>query len=87
MSGILQGKSIIVTGAGRGIGAEISRDLARHGASVCVADLNMDAAQKAVDELKTAMPMGGRGGRRGGEGGGPGGGAGGGNGGGGRGGN
>lgn len=48
---------------------------------------DMDAAQKAVDELKTAMPMGGRGGRRGGEGGGPGGGAGGGNGGGGRGGN
>lgn len=49
---------------------------------------DMDAAQKAVDELKAAMPMGGgRGGRRGGEGGGPGGGAGGGNGGGGRGGN
>ena len=43
---------------------------------------DMDAAQKAVDELKGAMPMGGgRGGRgRGGEGGGPGGGAGGGNG-------
>lgn len=51
---------------------------------------DMDAAQKAVDELKAAMPQmgGGRGGRgRGGEGGGPGGGAGGGNGGGGRGGN
>ena len=51
---------------------------------------DMDAAQKAVDELKAAMPQmgGGRGGRRGGEGGGPGGNAGGGNaGGGGRGGN
>lgn len=43
---------------------------------------DMEAAQKAVDELKAAVPMGGgRGGRgRGGEGGGPGGGAGGGNG-------
>lgn len=41
---------------------------------------DMDAAQKAADELKAAMPQmgGGRGGRRGGEGGGPGGGAGGG---------
>jgi hypothetical protein len=50
---------------------------------------DMDAAQKALDELKAAMPQmgGGRGGRRGGEGGGPGGNAGGGNGGGGRGGN
>jgi hypothetical protein len=50
---------------------------------------DMEAAQKAVDELKAAMPQmgGGRGGRRGGEGGGPGGNAGGGNGGGGRGGN
>ena len=51
MSGTLQGKSIIVTGAGRGIGAEIARDLARHGASVCVADLNIDAAQKVASSI------------------------------------
>ena len=38
MSGSVQGKSIIVTGAGRGIGAEIARDLAKNGASICVAD-------------------------------------------------
>jgi meso-butanediol dehydrogenase / (S,S)-butanediol dehydrogenase / diacetyl reductase len=47
LSGSVQGKTVIVTGAGRGIGAEIVRDLARNGANVCVADLNLDSA-KAV---------------------------------------
>ena len=46
--GALSGKSIIVTGAGRGIGAEIARDLARNGASVCVADLNAEAAARVA---------------------------------------
>ena len=36
----LEGKRIIVTRTGRGIGAEISRDLARNGAKVRVAALN-----------------------------------------------
>jgi meso-butanediol dehydrogenase / (S,S)-butanediol dehydrogenase / diacetyl reductase len=49
--GTLQDKSIIVTGAGRGIGAEIARDLARHGARVCVADLNPDAARKVASSI------------------------------------
>jgi meso-butanediol dehydrogenase/(S,S)-butanediol dehydrogenase/diacetyl reductase len=44
-------KSIIVTGAGRGIGAEIACDLARNGAKVCVADLNEDAAKKVAASL------------------------------------
>ena len=51
MSGTLQGKSIIVTGAGRGIGAAIARDLARQGASLCVADLNIDAARKVASSI------------------------------------
>lgn len=45
MPGAVSGKSIIVTGAGRGIGAAIARDLAANGASVCVADLNIEAAE------------------------------------------
>jgi meso-butanediol dehydrogenase / (S,S)-butanediol dehydrogenase / diacetyl reductase len=45
------GKSIIVTGAGRGIGAEIARDLARNGAKVCIADLNIDSAKKVAAEI------------------------------------
>lgn len=51
MSGTVSGKSIIVTGAGRGIGAEIARDLARNGAQVCVADLDIAAASKVAKEI------------------------------------
>ncbi|MGB9140844.1 MAG: glucose 1-dehydrogenase [Aestuariivirga sp.] len=51
MSGTVRGKSIIVTGAGRGIGAEIARDLASNGAQVCVADLNLEAAKKVANEI------------------------------------
>jgi meso-butanediol dehydrogenase/(S,S)-butanediol dehydrogenase/diacetyl reductase len=51
MSGTVQDKSIIVTGAGRGIGAEIARDLARNGARVCVADLNEDAAKSVAASI------------------------------------
>jgi meso-butanediol dehydrogenase / (S,S)-butanediol dehydrogenase / diacetyl reductase len=51
VSGSVQGKSVIVTGAGRGIGAEIARDLAMNGASVCVADLNEAAAQTVAKSI------------------------------------
>ena len=42
----------IVTGGGNGIGAASCKLLAQHGASVVVADLKLDAAQKVVDEIK-----------------------------------
>lgn len=51
MSGTVSGKSVIVTGAGRGIGAEIARDLAKNGAKVCVADLNLEVARKVAGEI------------------------------------
>lgn len=51
MSGTVKGKSIVVTGAGRGIGAEIARDLARNGAKVCAADLNEDAARSVARSI------------------------------------
>jgi NAD(P)-dependent dehydrogenase (short-subunit alcohol dehydrogenase family) len=39
MSKLLEGKVVIVTGAGRGVGAEIAKLAAREGASVVVNDL------------------------------------------------
>ena len=54
MSGTVAGKSVIVTGAGRGIGAEIARDLARNGAKVCVADLNEASAKAVATEIGAA---------------------------------
>jgi meso-butanediol dehydrogenase/(S,S)-butanediol dehydrogenase/diacetyl reductase len=54
VSGTVSGKSIIVTGAGRGIGAAIAGDLARNGAHVCVADLNIGSARKVAAEIGAA---------------------------------
>jgi meso-butanediol dehydrogenase / (S,S)-butanediol dehydrogenase / diacetyl reductase len=51
VSGTVHGKSIIVTGAGRGIGAEIARDLARNGAQVCLADRDVASARKVAKEI------------------------------------
>lgn len=47
----VSGKSIIVTGAGRGIGAGIAKDLAGKGASLCVADLNEEAAKDVAGKI------------------------------------
>ena len=49
--GILDGKAAIVTGAGRGIGRGHALHLAANGASVIVNDIDVDEAQKVVDEI------------------------------------
>jgi len=49
--GILDGQSAVVTGGGRGIGRGHCLHLAQQGAGVVVNDLDIDEAQKVVDEI------------------------------------
>jgi len=54
MSGRLQGKVALITGAGSGIGRETSLLFASEGASVLVVDVNQDAAEETVEKVKGA---------------------------------
>ena len=51
MGSRLAGRTIIVTGAGSGIGAGIARGLAAEGANVVLADLNKQAAEATADSI------------------------------------
>lgn len=48
----LDGKVVLITGAGRGIGREAARAMADAGASVVVNDINAEAAQAVVAEIR-----------------------------------
>lgn len=50
----LKGKGAIVTGAGMGIGQAIAFRLAEAGASVMIADIDLDAANQTVEQIKTS---------------------------------
>ena len=50
----LSAKVVVVTGAARGIGAQVARDLVDAGASVAVLDRDLESAQRLVAELGSA---------------------------------
>ncbi|MBY0365271.1 MAG: 3-hydroxybutyrate dehydrogenase [Burkholderiaceae bacterium] len=51
---LLNGKTAFITGAASGIGREIANLYVRQGANVVIADLNIDAALQAADEIAAA---------------------------------
>ena len=54
MSGSLEGKSAIVTGAGSGVGRVSAVRFAGEGARVIVADINVDNAKETVRDIESA---------------------------------
>lgn len=54
MSKEFEGKVVIVTGGGSGIGEAVALKLGEQGAKVVVADINLDAAKKVVEVIASA---------------------------------
>ncbi|WP_379063028.1 L-iditol 2-dehydrogenase [Mesorhizobium sp. UC22_110] len=50
----LEGKSAIVTGSARGIGRAFAETYVREGATVAIADINLEAAEKTASEIGPA---------------------------------
>jgi len=54
----LQGKTAVVTGAARGIGRALVEELLHRGASVCLADIDVDALETTTAQLAQRVPPG-----------------------------
>ena len=55
--GRLDGKVAVITGAGGGMGREAALVFSEEGASVCVADVDEDAAERTAAEAREAFPF------------------------------
>jgi 3-oxoacyl-[acyl-carrier protein] reductase len=54
MNGLLEGKTAIITGSGRGIGRAAAEMFARHGARVVISDIDPEPAGQAVEAIRAA---------------------------------
>jgi len=52
MSGRLDNRVAVITGGGRGIGAQICRTFAEEGAVVAVLDIQQEAAEQVAEEIR-----------------------------------
>ena len=52
----LEGKKVIITGAGRGIGAELAKDFARAGADLMLVSRTQSDLDKVAAEIKEFAP-------------------------------
>lgn len=52
MENLMSGRVALVTGGGRGIGEASARRMAKYGAKVILADLNLEAAQGVAQDIK-----------------------------------
>jgi NAD(P)-dependent dehydrogenase (short-subunit alcohol dehydrogenase family) len=55
--GRLEGKVCVITGAGGGMGREAALLFSEEGASVCAADVNLEAAQQTASEAREAFAI------------------------------
>ncbi len=49
----LENKTALITGSARGIGKAFAAAYVREGATVCIADINLQAAQRAAEEISS----------------------------------
>jgi NAD(P)-dependent dehydrogenase (short-subunit alcohol dehydrogenase family) len=55
---IIQGRTAVITGAGSGFGLELSRIAAREGMNLVMADVQQDALDRAVEEIRAIVTSG-----------------------------